>query len=351
MKTILYYPNIDLPNNEWLLKALLYWDEISSIVPNSYHNCATSPEMAYLMEEGVYQPISPLQAILGAGGNTYKLFSEEVINAVEYYLRENKHREIPQNLKLFHEDKLNWEIHRYLEKRGLIIGKDWPWLYVDEKIVMIYMSVLVKYLLKIAKTPMVLGTDQRDYFCTPYQIGDSHKKQVCLSMCLEDVLPVPQAGVSIEKIIKFRNKRQLELLQFREQLNNFETAISSCQNIDEIYMQVSHFKDKIIKEVLEQEKLLKDERIAYRLGTMHELCYAQAPSLVTKILEQQGSTPTWLTYAAITFGGVAGMLGIGFNYIKHRQAVNSIRNNAGFAYMYDAVKENIISITPKTKQL
>ena len=90
MKTILYYPDIDLPNNEWLLKALLYWDEISSIVPNSYHNCATSPEMAYLMEEGVYQPISPLEAILGAGGNTYKLFSEEVIKAVEYYLRENE---------------------------------------------------------------------------------------------------------------------------------------------------------------------------------------------------------------------------------------------------------------------
>ncbi len=299
----------------------------------------------------MYQPICPLQAILGAGGNIYKLFSEEVIKAVEYYLRENKHRKIPQNLKLFHEDKLNWEIHRCLEKKGLIIGKDWTWLYVDEKIVMIYMSVLVKYLLKTSKNPMVLGTDQRDYFCVPYQIGDSHKKQVCLSMCLEDVLPVPQAGVSIEKIIKFKNKRQLELLQFREQLNDFEKAISSCQDIEEIYIHVSHFKDKIYKEVLEQEKLLKDERIAYRLGTMHELCYAQAPSLVTKILEQQGSTPTWLTCAAIAFGGVAGMIGVGFNYIKHRQAVNNIRSNAGFAYMYDAVKENIISITPKTKRL
>ncbi len=59
MKTILYYPEINLPNNEWLLKALLYLDEISSIVPNSYHNCATSPEMAYLMDKGCTSLFAP----------------------------------------------------------------------------------------------------------------------------------------------------------------------------------------------------------------------------------------------------------------------------------------------------
>ena len=61
------------------------------------------------------------------------------------------------------------------------------------------------------------------------------------------------------------------ILQFREKLNDFESSISSCQDIEEIYMHVSHFKDKIIKEVLEQEKLLKDERIAYRLGKKVEV--------------------------------------------------------------------------------
>ncbi len=45
------------------------------------------------------------------------------------------------------------------------------------------------------------------------------------------------------------------------------------------------------------------------------------------------------------------MIGVGFNYIKHRQEKNIIRNNSGFAYMYDAVKENIISITHNTKEL
>ena len=351
MKTILYYPDINLPNNEWLLKALLYWDKISSIVPNSYHNCATSPEMLYLMESGIYQPISPVDAILSADISTYTQFTEEVINAIDHYLRDPNHRKIPTKLKLFHRDKLNFRVQRYIEKERLVLHNDGPWLYVDEKIVIIYMSILVKYLIEISEKPMVLGTDQREYFCTPYQIGNSHKKQVCLSMCLEDILPVPQAGVGIEKIIKFKNKRQLELLQFRAKLDEFERAISCCEEIEEIYMYVSHFKDKIAKEVLDQERLLKDEGIKYKLGTMHELCYAQAPSLVTKILEQQGSAPTWLTYAAIAFGGLAGMIGVGFNYIKHRQEQNIIRNNSGFAYMYDAVKENIISITHNTKEL
>lgn len=46
-QTILYYPNINIDNGQWLRNALLYWDNISSIVP--YRNFEDlSTDLLYL---------------------------------------------------------------------------------------------------------------------------------------------------------------------------------------------------------------------------------------------------------------------------------------------------------------
>lgn len=34
----LYYPTIDIPEEGWLKSAILYWDEIQTIVPSSFQN-------------------------------------------------------------------------------------------------------------------------------------------------------------------------------------------------------------------------------------------------------------------------------------------------------------------------
>ena len=57
-QTILYYPTIDIQDSTWLRNALLYWDNISSIVP--YENYSDfSPELLYLQECGIYKPVFP----------------------------------------------------------------------------------------------------------------------------------------------------------------------------------------------------------------------------------------------------------------------------------------------------
>ena len=55
-QTILYYPTINIPNENWLKNALLYWDNISSIVPyEDYYNL--SPHLLYLQSCEIYKPI------------------------------------------------------------------------------------------------------------------------------------------------------------------------------------------------------------------------------------------------------------------------------------------------------
>ena len=49
--SLLYYPTIQIPSGQWLKKAVLYWDEVSSIVPQDYDGkwlIESSPDLEYL---------------------------------------------------------------------------------------------------------------------------------------------------------------------------------------------------------------------------------------------------------------------------------------------------------------
>ena len=56
-KQILYYPTIEIPDVAWLKNALLYWDEVSTIVPS--RNFQLYGNIAMLSEYGFYKPIFP----------------------------------------------------------------------------------------------------------------------------------------------------------------------------------------------------------------------------------------------------------------------------------------------------
>src|SRR5215470_15555407 len=66
-RTILYYPTIAIPTaGSWIRSALLYWDNIASIVPRSYDDMQDEnavaryePEIQMLYEEGVFSPVNP----------------------------------------------------------------------------------------------------------------------------------------------------------------------------------------------------------------------------------------------------------------------------------------------------
>lgn len=63
-RTILYYPTINIPTNDWLKNAVLYWDEVSSIVPYDWRQDPTitiSKDIDFLEDEGLFRPIHPGQ--------------------------------------------------------------------------------------------------------------------------------------------------------------------------------------------------------------------------------------------------------------------------------------------------
>ena len=75
-QTILYYPTINIQDSAWLRNAVLYWDEVSSIVPyEDYPNF--SPEVLFLQRSGVYKAVYPQKLFSSE-------FAEDFCNSISF---------------------------------------------------------------------------------------------------------------------------------------------------------------------------------------------------------------------------------------------------------------------------
>ena len=76
----LFFPYINLPNDSWSTKALLYWDSVSSIVPMQHlkRPAQMSEFMRGLLSEGLVQPVTPAHHL-----HKIPYFSETFIDLVQ----------------------------------------------------------------------------------------------------------------------------------------------------------------------------------------------------------------------------------------------------------------------------
>src|SRR5688572_6511212 len=65
MSSILYYPYINVPKTDWTLRTLLYYNHITSIVPEVYFEEPDmyEPHMLELVREQLVIPINPRDAL------------------------------------------------------------------------------------------------------------------------------------------------------------------------------------------------------------------------------------------------------------------------------------------------
>ena len=65
MSSLLYYPYINLPENDWTIRALLYYDNIGAIVPAQYFHEPEqyTPFMRKAIENELITPINPMNVL------------------------------------------------------------------------------------------------------------------------------------------------------------------------------------------------------------------------------------------------------------------------------------------------
>lgn len=371
-RTILYYPTINIPDESWLKKTILYWDYVSSIVPDEdYYRrdiVNMNEDMRYLIDNGIYRPTFPSELFTSSnfdrfneelertfisrssknfyGDNRAYIHRKKLQHGIEREPIDYVHKKkfaFPDLAAKVHSRKFNNKIYEFFMEQGLIVDYDDEWLAMDSELCIQYMSLMAKYLADLAVNPTVVGTDKTKYLHYAYKKTFRSKKSLALYICFQDVLPQPAPDASLKKIIKFKDKRQTELSEFQYQLLQFENQLSHSTSTDEAKDQIELFKKQLEKSILEIEKIYKDEKINYTFGTINTFVDALgitgSISSIASLVAMAASLPTWAIISTI---GTGAALGIGYTFLQHKMTANHERLTNDFAYLYDLYQNKII---------
>lgn len=336
---ILYYPSIEVPNNYWLRRVLLYSDKIASIMPTlSRFNYRGNPVMELLLENGEYEPIRPEDFLYRGELETSK-FEDEVRNYISSGLLEKFVKVHPSNKNRFNSDfeismhKMTINTIREFEELNLIKTnkKREDYYSIDPNIAILYLGILSKYLgAEYAYTP---STDNPIHEKMIFNISDTQQQSYQVAnVQLMNCLPVPTNDISIEDIIKFKKKRSTELQSFKIEYLDFQQKLANSKSKEEVNHYLELFTTKMERELQQVSRLLNESRISFTLDSIKSLLNIKSPALfagATTLPFLLNSHPN-LSAMAIT---------LGVSYIGARQVLLKKESESPFSYVFHAHKE------------
>lgn len=234
MNNLLYFPYISLPNSQWLIQNLLYWDKIGSIVPIDY---LENPDlydsyMKELVQEELVEQISPAYHI-----SKIEKFSENFIKYIDsdpYFLNHNNNQNIVGNRSLssmIHIEKLD-DIGTELVRRNLARKeKSSRWYKVESYTANLFMTYLATSIGRITDyTPSTDKYEGLSLLTTkPTKNHTSRynkKRDVIRTKIFKEIMPVPSHVDNVYDIIEFKNKYKNELSRYR---NYIESVIMDLE--------------------------------------------------------------------------------------------------------------------------
>lgn len=372
-RTILYYPTIDIPTNNWLRHSLLYWDEVSSIVPtswggNSFINLST--EIQYLMDEGQFRPIKPEDLITKSdnwehfenfqqefrdivSSKQFKIFIDRRRGNIKHRIHSNKveknyrihSNKIESNYRV-HSNKTSDSIYGFLKELNLADrdGEN-EWINFEENTALLYMSLLAKYLADIDSNQTTIGTDYINYEKFNFKRVSENDGFPVVSFNLNNILPTPKPNVSFEKIIQFKKKRSDNLNHFKKNLSEFQSKIAKSKSQAEIKDNAINFQETLLNGVNDITAVLKDQRIDFGLKTLKSMINLKSPTMITAIGTAVASKSN-LIDIPLNLGiiGIASMgaLELTTSFIDNRNKQTAKLRESPFSYIYYANKYGII---------
>ena len=352
-RRILYYPSIDITDGVWLRNAVLYWEEVSSIMPYQNNEYSISPEINYLISTGNFVPTRPDDIMFS---NKYDEFINEVRRKFdEYNPHENQHphlrREYIHRSKVekdyikLHGSKLSDQIIELFQSKSEIIqSNNSQWISVEKELSDIYMSVLAKYLAIISDEDTAIGTDNlstQNILYKPQSIRIDRDNRQSLLNYNFNILPVPDTSVSLEDILTFKMNRQDELRNLRVEINNLETQLANADSITTIKNIWINFEDNLKRNINDINRLMRERHWRVKPYVMSGLIVASVPNILNTV--EQFGVPINNFHKSIGVA-VGTLLSIAITVKEEeRFRANEINNNA-FAYIYHANKSGLIRL-------
>lgn len=220
MDNLLYYPYINIPPTNWTARALLYYDHIGTIVPQSYfyEPGQYEPFMRELVTNELVIPINPIETL----NNPWEVSRPflEYVKSKEFKLELRRKRFVPRKSGLInrekfepkksdiHADKFDGEIFYQLEQAGLASRIDGDWYSVESRTANELMSFLA--LVVGGKLDYLPTTDKyRKSFSiasrNKKEFKTKHKQQLKRELILDELIPYPEY-IDLSKLRSFKDK-------------------------------------------------------------------------------------------------------------------------------------------------
>lgn len=222
----LYFPYIEVPDETWTTRVLLYWDKLSSIVPMDHIDDPglLSPHMRDLVHEGLVHQVSPAYYIYRFQG-----FEENFIN----YLERRRPRMRPYHGRArtrIHIEKLG-QLPNWLLARGLAEPADYPWYEVEYWVANAYMAYLASTLGSIDEIDSAPVTN--DVGMSRFFGAFSSNSGIEREELLKELLPVPAEKVPLDSLIRFKEKYGHLLPRLREKIEFLSQELGAIKDSHE----------------------------------------------------------------------------------------------------------------------
>lgn len=235
MHRLLYYPNFEIQNQNFLKFALLYIDEIRPIIPGRARESLSDSMRNILQNTELINPYSP----------NYENGYLASIAAIKY-LEERKHftkygkglqrgNYVTNNYTLY-EDKYTYEFEKYCLENGLGERCD-EGILLNKDVAYAYMSILAEIISKETETDMI--TDIEKYSDPVLRYCDSFvRKNVdildTIQKEIQFYVPVDMYKIPLNKFIELRSDHMFETAR-----RNFVTELnivldSYDQNLEKV---------------------------------------------------------------------------------------------------------------------
>jgi hypothetical protein len=214
----LYFPSIELPQDAWSARALLYWDGLATIMPMAH--LEGPEEVSYFMQgllsEGLVRPVIPAEHLYEC-----RNFSENFISYVDERLRLGifPGRDAPNlGFKRIHAEKLE-EVPQFLSRERLAYEVNYGWYDVREDVADQFMFYLAACLAAMERVDAVPVTDGRAFSRRQYaqpSYNRSRHVDKARQVILNNILPAPAGGVTVDQLLFFKEKHGHLLPRFRQ---------------------------------------------------------------------------------------------------------------------------------------
>lgn len=343
LRTILYYPTIRITDPLWIRRNILYWDEISSIIPRELFNWSLegqdSREIRMLHNRGIFYPTFPGEAFISQISK--ESFKEEIVFLHQAgVIRKKIYRNIDTEDSIgIHFQKIPEELIQYFINNDLAYqgGSD-HWFFMHEETAYVYMSLLAKYLSNenTSQTKVISpGTGETKYASLLLSPLKNETAIDGISIAFNNLLPVPGVDVPLERILSFKEDHEDDLKAFRKKIYELHNITKNqVTSINELNDAMGQFSDDLISERAKLSKSLTNQdyslifqSVTSILGTTLALSniFSENPSLL-------------LTSGALVYGA----LSINNFLIASRNSKQDKLNENSFSYIYHAEKEGIV---------